>query len=380
MPDPITRPSFSEGQILAAADLQGTVDHAVGQLARHERYLHLWGIADGLGFTTQQKTATTGQSYAEITVAAGVAIDGTGREVVLGADTLLSETDFDASNVAVGTNPTDWFPVLLVGRDASSAASSVSGAGCGLTQSASISEVSIFQFGRPGQAATLDTQTASAVSDGPGNGVWQILLGYVQWDSTIGKFTAISASDQGVGVRYAGVQADEVVARGGTLTLRSQPRNVAGAPAVLMDPTSGGSLKFGIQNASGVVVPVFTVNAKGDVTAQGKISGGVTPGSVQVQSGTAMDGVVLPLPTGVTDAMVPAGSSALHVMLSPRLGGDPPSKPADTWASFTLDCHVDDSRRLSCMVRWYDLTAPANSVDLPGLCDYLVVVAVPASS
>ena len=44
----IERPTFYEGQILAGADLNAAVDHARGQLARHERYLHLWGVAEGL--------------------------------------------------------------------------------------------------------------------------------------------------------------------------------------------------------------------------------------------------------------------------------------------------------------------------------------------
>ena len=51
----IERPFFFEGQILGAADLQAAVDHAAGQMARHERYLHLWGIATGL--TLEKRTA-----------------------------------------------------------------------------------------------------------------------------------------------------------------------------------------------------------------------------------------------------------------------------------------------------------------------------------
>ena len=46
------RPAFFEGQILAAADLTSAVDYGRGQAARHERYLHDWGIAEGLELTT----------------------------------------------------------------------------------------------------------------------------------------------------------------------------------------------------------------------------------------------------------------------------------------------------------------------------------------
>ena len=46
------RPAFFEGQILAAADLTSAVDYGRAQVARHERYLHSWGIAEGLELTT----------------------------------------------------------------------------------------------------------------------------------------------------------------------------------------------------------------------------------------------------------------------------------------------------------------------------------------
>ena len=48
------RPAFFEGQILAAADLTSAVDYGRAQAARHDRYLHAWGIAEGLELTTVQ--------------------------------------------------------------------------------------------------------------------------------------------------------------------------------------------------------------------------------------------------------------------------------------------------------------------------------------
>jgi hypothetical protein len=374
MANPIDRPVFYEGQILAAADLQGTIDHATSQLARHERYLHSWGIASGLSLTKQDKSLN-GQAYVEVTLSAGMASDGTGREVLVDTDWLLSEADFDQSSVAAGVSDltTAWFPVFLVGRDEAGSASSAV-LGCSTTGTTRTVETFTIEFGRPGDAANLDSQIQSAVSDGPGNGAWRILVGFVQWASPLNKFTAIGTSDQGVTPRYAGVQADDVTARGGALTLRSQPRSQPG-PAVVMDNTNGGQFSFGLENATGKFTPVLTV------TAQGKIQGVVTPGSVQVQSGTATDGVILPLPPGITEAMVAPGSGTLHVLLTPRLGGMPPSSAGDKWGSFSLDCSIDSSRRVSCMVRWYDLTNPAGSIeDLPGLCDYLMVVAAPAAS
>jgi hypothetical protein len=115
MADPITRPVFYEGQILAAADLQAGIDHAAGQQARHERYLHSWGIASGLALAKTDATAVGGKRYVQVTVRAGVAIDGTGREIVVPNDTPLSEADFFQSNVHIGfasAVPPAMFPVF----------------------------------------------------------------------------------------------------------------------------------------------------------------------------------------------------------------------------------------------------------------------------
>jgi len=208
-----------------------------------------------------------------------------------------------------------------------------------------------------------------------------VLVGFVQWDRTISKFKDIATKDQGIGLRYAGVRADEVAARGGALVLRTAGRTEAGKSAVIMDDANGGELRFGLQNAAGVVTPVFTVNAKGDVKAEGKIQGAVTPNSVQVQSGTAMHGVVLPLPPGVTEEMVAPGKGTVHIHLTPRMDLTPlrPSA-AGLWVSIPFQCYVDNDRRLHCELRWLNVNStPVSIQDLPGLCDYLLVVAVAAS-
>jgi hypothetical protein len=372
MGSPIMRPSFVEGQILAAAALQGTVDHAVAQQARHERYLHLWGIAAGLALTKQDKSDANNKAYVEVTLGKGVAIDGTGREVVVPDDAPLDENAFDNSNVAIGAQPGAWFPVFLVGSDQNAAAAA--GTPCGNSAGGGVTEAFSIAFGRPGDAADLDSQAGPALGDAPGTGAWRVLIGFVQWDDSRTKFTAIGTSDAGVSLRYAGVQADAVEARAGALVLRSQPLAQAG-PAIVMDNTEGGQLKFGLQNASGLFTPVITF------TAQGQITGGIKPGSVQVQSGTASDGVVLPLPPGVTEQMVAPDSGALHVQLVPRLGALPPSGfTATAPVSFSLDCSINQSRRVSCVVRWYDLTNPTKTQDAAGICDYLLVVAAPAGS
>jgi hypothetical protein len=384
MGDVIERPSFYEGQILGANDLQAAVDHAAGQMARHERYLHLWGIASGLTLEEQNRSTAAPQStpYVEVTIKAGVAIDGTGREIVVPEDTPLSEAEFDQENVAVGADDDDWFPVFLIGGDEPGIVPSFGALACTTGAATRTMENFSIQFGRPGQAAELDNQILKAPSDGPGSNEWRVLIGFVQWNKTIGKFKDTTPSDQGIGPRYAGVRADEVVARSGTLVLRTAARTEAGKSAVIMDDANGGELRFGLQNAAGVITPVFTVNAKGDVKAEGKIQGAVTPGSVQVQSGTATDGAVLPLPPGVTEEMVAPGKGTVHVQLTPRVDSKPPTLASpNEWGGFPLSYSIDADRRLQCLVRWFHLSGIGAGTfqDLPGVCDYLLVVAVAAA-
>src|SRR4051812_1195167 len=98
MADLIERPIFYEGQILAPDDLGGSLEDARDQLARHERYLHLWGIATGLELVTEPKTTAEGDSYKAVTVNPGAAIDPSGREIVVPTAQPLGEGLFDLIN------------------------------------------------------------------------------------------------------------------------------------------------------------------------------------------------------------------------------------------------------------------------------------------
>ena len=79
----IERAVFYEGQILGAADLTTAAEYDRNQQARHERYLHLWGIAAGLQLTGKDKKDAQDRPYQEVTLGAGLAIDGWGREIVV---------------------------------------------------------------------------------------------------------------------------------------------------------------------------------------------------------------------------------------------------------------------------------------------------------
>jgi hypothetical protein len=376
----IERPSFYEGQILAGADLNAAVDHARGQMARHERNLHLWGIAEGLELKADDKKTAKGVAYKEISVTAGVAIDGSGREIVVPADTRVPDEVFDQLNVSVGQLPgaVVWYPVFVTGRDTVPPTPALSVAQCGSSEPNRRREDIQLDFGRPGDEA--DEQAPAGIADGPDSGFAtprRVLLGFVRWDPDIAKFSDVAAAHEGVSRRYAGVRADSVAARGGSLALRTRTVATKGKPGLTLSETGNGLLAYGPLNAAGVVVPVFSVNAKGDLKIEGKFEGGVTPGSVQVQSGVAMDGLLLPLPPGITQEMLNQGQATAHVHATARV---PPSAPPDAspgWVACPLECSVGADRRVRCTIRW--ITTAGALVDLPGECDYMVLVSVSAA-
>ena len=124
---------------------------------------------------------------------------------------------------------------------------------------------------------------------------------------------------RGVGPRYAGVRADTVAARSDTLSLRTQPRSQEGKPALVLSGEDPPSLVFGLYQGSGSVSPLMTVAANGNLTIAGSFSGRISAGSVLATSGTATDGMLLPLPAGVAPEEVADGRVALHVYVTPRI-------------------------------------------------------------
>src|SRR5687767_2316129 len=219
MGDRIARPSFFEGQVLRAADLDLGQGYARGAMARHERYLHTPGIATGLELTVDKSTGVT-----VVKMAPGTAIDVTGRQIVVDREETLAAEDLDSQGVLTppDTDPAleqedrPWHAVFLTGRDESATPTSFS-RGCGSgAQPSRMDEAYVISYGRPGDAG--DELVPVEVTDGPSaDTAVRVLVGYVQWDG-VSNFGDAKSVVPPVGTRpqlspaYAGARADEVVA------------------------------------------------------------------------------------------------------------------------------------------------------------------------
>ena len=385
MTNPIARPTFFEGEILPAADLGATVDYARNQMARHSRYLHSWGIATGLKL---QAGSSAANGSVPVTLTAGTANDGTGREIVLTADYPLDSTLF-LQQVVPQSDKTLLYPVFLTGLDQTAPPSSNLTGACNTGQSTRVQETAVVSFGSPGRELQVAGQAVPALTDGPDGGgatlPWLVLVGFVTWDVTIpgGNFTGAQDANptNGIGRQYVGVNAGQVISQSGSLLLATHPATPQGQNPVmaleLQEAPNDGQLVFGKLGADGTVTPALTVLANGNVIAAGQISGAVTPGSMQVQSGIAFDGMILPLPPGINPADAAAGKVTVHTHVTVHYES---LSPPRTFLMLPVECRVDTStRRVHCTV--VDLIAGPPFINLlPAWCDYVVIVAVPAAS
>jgi hypothetical protein len=368
------RPAFHEGQVLAAADLAATVGYARGVAGRHARYLHDWGIAEGLELVTEDRTdPVTNARYVEVTLSPGLAVDGTGREIVVPAPVVLSEAAFEEVNGS--SQSVEPYPVFLTAADRTPPATGPTSCG-GTAAPTRVEESYQILFGRIGDELLVTEQQPPPVGAAPADppARWLVLLGFVEWSE--GHFVDVDPSARGVEPQYTGVRADTVAARSGKLSLRSDATVQEGKPALVLTGGDEPTLVFGLYQGSGTVNPLMTVAANGNLTVAGSFSGRISAGSVLAASGTATDGTVLPLPSGVSPQEVADGRVALHVHVTPRI------PPSDTGTElFTpMEATVDGERRVRCRMRRYDpVTAPAVVTEQPGVVDFLVLATVAAA-
>jgi hypothetical protein len=380
MSERIARPSFYEGQVLRAADLELAQDYGRGTMARHERYLHTPGIATGLTLSIDKSTGV-----AVVKLAPGMAVDATGRQLVVDREEQLAAEDMSSQGVLIPADTDSsieqedrpWHAVFLTGRDESAPGQSLS-RGCGSgAQPTRTDEAYVVSYGFPGDAG--EDQLTVEVTDGPeADTAVRVLVGYVQWDGTTNFGDARSVvpaqgASPRLSPRYAGVRADEVVARSGILALRADEGDTRDKrPALVLDGEQGGEMRFGLQDARGEVNTVFSVNSAGDVFLRGVIKN--RNRDVWVESGTISDGMMVPLPAGVTQDKIDAGQIALHVIVTPRRVSElqPPGVAAGTFIKEPFECRVD-GRRVFVRERWFDLGNVPTFNTYPGACDYVVL-------
>ncbi|MER6912551.1 hypothetical protein ABT354_12850 [Streptomyces sp. NPDC000594] len=370
------RPAFHEGQILAAADLSAAVAHARGQTARHAAQLHDWGIAEGLGLVTRPRTdPLTNDRFVEVSVAPGIAVDGTGREVVVAAPVVLRESDFEEVNGADRIGG-ELYPVFLTAADLTPAADprpDVCGVTAGRTR---VEEGYRIVYGRLGDERTVAEQEPPPIGADPAEPPrrWLLLLGYVRWEN--GHFTGVETTARGVAPRGAGVRADTVSSRSGSLALRTGREPQEGKPVLTLSGEDPPSLVFGLYGGAGTVTELMTVAANGNLSIAGSFSGRMSVGSTLVASGTATDGMLLPLPSGVTPEQVADGRVVVHVRLTPRV---PPLATEETLYC-PVAAEVDADGRVRCRIRLYTPAGPERFADVPGAVDFLVLATVPATA
>jgi hypothetical protein len=322
MGDPIERPFFADGETLEADDLNATVDVARARDARHARQAHRWGIISGLSFSG----ADTPAGF-EVTLGTGTARDIRGRELVVSEPRVLSP---DAFNVG-GGGDTDWYPVFIIGVESDSTGSQALGR-CSANPGVRRREDVEIEFGRPQEAINWEDQPVAEVEVGPdtpsGQSAARVLVGFVQWNTNQGTFTAAKEFSPTVRRRGAGARGGAFESIDGSVLGRfGDAENEAFALVVDGKP------------------PLLSVDRKGNLTIQGTLSSALKS-DVKVSSGIATDGTKLPLPDGVAEADV-GTRVTVHVFLRP-LVTEVPSLPTE--------CRVDEFRRVRC-VAW-SLKAP----------------------
>ncbi|MEA2371772.1 MAG: hypothetical protein QOH12_2166 [Solirubrobacteraceae bacterium] len=376
------RPVFNDGAILAASDLTALAQIDSDRDARHARHLHTPGIANGLELSTTDRTTATGAKYIDVMVAPGYAIDGTGRELVVGAelpvspDQFIGEIPSPAIDATVKGGVTSvWYPVFVRGVDTPLAATNGQ-LGCQSSSGRSqIDEDVELEFGRPGDASIVPAPPAPDA--GAGTGDWKVLVGFVRYHGGIGRFVEVTTSADGAQVTTAGARAGVVIGQRGRIELQPETASGVGAPVVVVDDTGGGSLVFGLRNASGAVDKLMSVDSSGNLAVAGRLLGTQTSGKVLVTSGTAFDGTILPLPAGADAKGIASGALAVSVLVSPRRPQNPQLAPSQRFVS--AECRVDEDRRVHCWGTWWDWTDPGfKPIDASAACDYLLLVSVGA--
>lgn len=379
MPSTIQRPAFFEGQILGANDLQQSLDYARDENARHERYLHSWGIAEGLSVDKRGDV---------VVLLPGFAIDSSGAPIIVPEPVVLDPQQLRAEALLSKDDKEGFFPVFVARAESDQSNEQLIGH-CSTGAATRRSESFAVTFRRIATGWDEDQhQAPPAISSGPEDASQSnrvVLIGFVEWSNEDdGNIVGFERRRQDIIPRYAGVRADDLLGRGGTLTLRTRRPKKTDAPMVVVDDHSDeNTFVLGLDDGQGHVNEVFAVDAKGNVRAKGDIEfsgslkGTITSGQVFIESGAASDGSILPLAGGVRSEQIADGSVALHISVTPRINWS--NQPDAGWGPFVLECSVNDERRVTCTTRWMKMAGSAGTfpIDFVDSVDYFVSVTVP---
>ena len=267
-----------------------------------------------------------------------------------------------------------------------------------------------FGFARSRPIGTINRQLN--VSEGPFDGSESdnsesdrvVLVGFVEWKlepgSPKGRIAKFHPRDKssGVGPRYAGVAADEVVGRGGELTLWSDsPRTQDAAVVVVGDHDTGkdeNAFAIGLDDGKGNINNILTVDPKGNVRlkgglyAGGAVKGQIRSGEVAIESGVASDGVTLPLPAGIDPERVAKGEIIVHATVTPRIDPKADDRLDSSYLPAVVECAMDENRFVRCSIHWFKLpvkndadnsTVFFETIEIAGAVNYTIMASVAAS-
>lgn len=331
----VDRPAFREGQVLAASDLQLTVDYPRGELETHASVAHTSGVVDGLTFDIVNAVApSTGTT---VYVTAGLAVDGLGRQLSLA-------TPLPLATAALSGLPAGPYPAYVWYTEAPVASLATSLDPCRTASGDRTREtpaVGVFASDALARAANPNA----------------VCLGYLAWDGTSALQT-YSGSEPSVR-QGGGVRVHEIVAAEGAVLAHAEDTSATtfsvkgtlcaiaaddGTAPVLAVP--GGALEFSAARSAAAASTISLSYAASSATGNELAIdlGNDDPTSavvVRSQSGTALatiDGTgSVSARAGAFDTMTVSSSVVVETGRSTlTLGATLPSNVAGVTASDTL--------------------------------------------
>jgi hypothetical protein len=223
----ITRPTYSEGQILSASSLDLGVSYARGSLERHSSKAHTAGVVQGMTITfkPQAPPGTTNDAY----VSVGMAVDANGNQINLLSDALLTAT-------ALGSQPAGWYTAYVWVSDEQGPVP--------LAADPCASSVGDTIIEQPNAAFILDTSTTSDA---------YVCVGQAYWDPVKKGFSdGGTPAAVATGRQLAGVRVGVIIATEGAITVEADGTDPTKLPPV--EITVLGDLRTRPQGASGGVI------------------------------------------------------------------------------------------------------------------------------